>query len=113
MEKKSINSLGDRLQQLRRISGLTQGQVSSRTGIRKTQLGYYELGTVNSIPNATELYQLAILYNISIDFLIRGDIDNYTKITLKDEELIALFKRLKVLSNDKKKVIIDFITEFF
>jgi transcriptional regulator with XRE-family HTH domain len=112
MIKKSITSLGDRLQQLRRVSNLTQEAVAEKTGIRKPQLGLYELGAENRIPNAKELLQLALIYNVSIDFLVRGDIDNYTQVTLKDAELITLFKRLEVLSDDKKNVIKEFITEF-
>ena len=60
--------VAERLQQLRKESGLTQKEVADKTGINMITLSGYEIG--KNEPNMEALVQLANVYNVSLDDLL-------------------------------------------
>ena len=69
-------ALGARLRQLRQRHGLTRHDVEHQTGgaIKCTVLGSYE--RAEREPGIRRLLQLATLYDVSVDDLLRGLDDN-------------------------------------
>ena len=65
---KSNPITGKRLKDLREKYGLTQGEVSKRTGICKSSLSAYE--NSRRMPGSAKLCQLADLYSVSVDYLL-------------------------------------------
>jgi len=63
--------LGQKLQEARKKTGLTQEQVADFLGIHKVQLSYYENGT-REISIET-LQQLADLYGYTLDYFISDE----------------------------------------
>lgn len=71
-----IDSLGNRLKQLRQDKKLKQGQVADLIGINKKQISAYE----NDVrqPSYEILVSLALLYRVSTDYLLGCQLTNRT-----------------------------------
>ena len=72
-------SLGERLKQARKQRKLTQPDVARLTGINYKTLSNWETDFYR--PNVDELKKLALLYNVSIDFLMEMPYNNKNKLS--------------------------------
>ena len=72
-------SLGERLKQARKQRKLTQPGVARLTGINYKTLSNWETDFYR--PNVDELKKLALLYNVSIDFLMEMPYNNKNKLS--------------------------------
>ena len=106
MVKKVQQTLGDRLLHLRKMAGFTQTEFSKRIGVSHMQAIRYEKGT---LPPADVLDRMATVYGVSIDFIVRGDKDNYVATTLSDTELINQYKDIATLPKEEKTTVLKFI----
>jgi transcriptional regulator with XRE-family HTH domain len=103
-----MESLGNRIQSLRKHLGLTQSQLADKIQVSHTQMARYEIKGVQ--PPADVLEKLADVFDTSIDYLVRGDKSEKIESTLKDAELIKEFKKLDKLPEDEKKTILKVIS---
>jgi transcriptional regulator with XRE-family HTH domain len=71
MNNSFLKSLGAKLQEARKKSGLTQDQVAKILGINKVQLSYYETGSREI--NITLLQELANLYGYSVGYFLGNE----------------------------------------
>lgn len=71
MSDRLLKSLGEKLQEARKKSGLTQDQVAKVLGINKVQLSYYETGAREI--NITLLQELANLYGYSVGYFLGNE----------------------------------------
>lgn len=102
--------LGNRIQQLRKDSGMTQSQLSAQINISMTQLVRYENKGVQ--PPADVLKKLSDVFGTSIDFLVNGDTNEKAKASLKDNDLLVQFKQVENLDEDDKSVVKRLIDAF-
>jgi transcriptional regulator with XRE-family HTH domain len=107
MAKKVTETLGDRLQQLRKEAGYTQSELSKMIHISHTQMARYELKGVQ--PPADILNKIADVFGISIDFLVRGEKNKYATETINDAELVNQFKLLSDLPKEEKNLVVKFV----
>ena len=63
-----MDKLANRLKELRRLSNLTQKDVSLKLGITARRYQALELG--ESLPKLSTLIALADTFNVSLDFLV-------------------------------------------
>lgn len=63
--------MGLRLKELREKNKLSQSQVAARIGITKSGINSYEQGTAK--PSADRLRKLALLYQVTSDYLLGID----------------------------------------
>lgn len=75
--------LGNNLRLLRAIRGkqFSSNRVSEALGWTRSTLSGYERGT--SEPNASRLLQLSTYYNISVDRLIRQDLNRLSRFEIE------------------------------
>ncbi|MFE9945422.1 helix-turn-helix domain-containing protein [Bacillus velezensis] len=66
--------LGKRITSLRKKANLTQEQMATKLNITRSALSQYELGTRN--PDYDLLIKIADFFDVSIDYLLRGE-DHY------------------------------------
>lgn len=66
--------LGKRITSLRKKAHLTQEQMAAKLNITRSALSQYELGTRN--PDYDLLIKIADFFDVSIDYLLRGE-DHY------------------------------------
>ncbi|KNZ68631.1 HTH-type transcriptional regulator ImmR [Thermincola ferriacetica] len=71
MSDRLLKNLGEKLQEARKKSGLTQDQVAKVLGINKVQLSYYETGAREI--NLTLLQELAGLYGYSVGYFLGNE----------------------------------------
>ena len=89
-----------RLRQARTATGLTQAQVSERTGISKNLIGRYEKGSAS--PSPSNLIKLADLYGQSpVDFVARAT--KRTRATCSDPSPLALVLQRRIREGGRKR----------
>lgn len=103
-------TLGERIQQLRKEKRLTQASLASNIGVSLAQLTRYETQGVQ--PNAEALKRLAMVFGISIDFLVNGDAVQKAENALTDAKLLSLFKQVETLEDEDRKTIFKLIEAF-
>jgi len=102
--------LGERLQELRKANNLTQAKLAKEINISLPQLVRYETKGVQ--PTAETLKKMAEVFNVSIDFIVNGDLDNKANNSIKDQELLNQFLKVEKLSDEKKSLIKEFLGAF-
>lgn len=103
-------TLGERIQQLRKEKRLTQAGLASNIGVSVAQLTRYE--TQGVLPNADGLKRMAMVFGITIDFLVNGTAQQKANDAILDAKLIALFKQVELLNPDDKIVVSKLIEAF-
>lgn len=105
-----LETMGERIQQLRKNAGFTQAELAKKIGISHTQMARYEIK--NIYPPADALKALADVFGTTIDFLVMGDIESIAQASLKDAELINQFKKISVLPEEEKALVLKMITAY-
>lgn len=81
--------LGEKIKRLRKENGLNQTQLAERIGVDKSAISFWENG-INE-PKANYITKLALLFNISADYLLGIEDEFGNKIekqkTLKTEKI--------------------------
>ncbi len=103
-------TLGERIQQLRKEKRLTQVALSSNIGVSVAQLTRYETQGVQ--PNAEALKRMAMVFGISIDFLVNGTVEQKAEDGLTDSKLLGLFKQVESLPDIDRSVVFRLIEAF-
>ena len=88
--------LGLLLKQLRQSKGYTQSQLAQKINKSKSTISRYENNI--KIPSPDTIIDLAVLYNVSLDYLV--GIDKKESIVIED------------LTEDQKKIIKNILEEF-
>lgn len=63
-----MDKLADRLKELRKLSNLTQRQISLKLGV--TERSYQRFESGENKPSLSNLIELANIFNVSLDFLV-------------------------------------------
>jgi transcriptional regulator with XRE-family HTH domain len=110
MAKKETQTLGDRILRLRKNAGFTQSELAKKINLSHTQMARYELKGVQ--PPADILNKIAAVFGVSIDFLVRGEKDEYATETIRDTELVNQFKQLSSMPKDEKNIVVRFLSAY-
>ena len=100
----------DRLKEVRSRQKLSQNELANRIGVHVTNISRYERG--ENKPTTQVLSKLAEALEVTTDFLMSGSTDEVAESNISDKELLSLFKRVNTLSNDKKKLVKEFLGAF-
>jgi transcriptional regulator with XRE-family HTH domain len=105
-----LETMGERIQQLRKNLNLTQADLARKIAISHTQMARYEIK--NIYPPADVLKNLADVFGTTIDFLVMGDSEGKAQASLKDAELINQFKKISALPDEEKTLVLKMITAY-
>jgi transcriptional regulator with XRE-family HTH domain len=105
-----LETMGERIQQLRKNLGITQADLAKKIAISHTQMARYEIK--NIYPPADVLKNLADVFGTTIDFLVMGDNESKAQASLKDAELINQFKKISALPEEEKTLVLKMITAY-
>ena len=105
-----MDSLGSRIQQLRKELSFSQTELANKVGISYAQIGRYE--TKGAQPPAEVLKNIANTLGTTIDFLINGNLEEKAIATLKDSEVLNQFKKVEELSESDKNALLRVISGF-
>lgn len=103
-------TLGERIQHLRKEKRLTQAALASNISVSVAQLTRYETQGVQ--PNADALKRMAMVFGITIDFLVNGTSVQKAENAISDAKLIGLFKEVETLEAEDRNVITKLIEAF-
>lgn len=62
-------TIGQRILELRKLSGLSQEELGKRVGVQRAAINKYEKGSVTNIPIAT-IEQMAAIFDVSPTYLV-------------------------------------------
>lgn len=102
--------MGDRIVALRKNKGWSQTELADKLKISLTQMQRYETKGVQ--PPADVLKKMSDVFDTSIDYIVKGDKDQRAKESLKDSELLALFKAVEVMPVKDQSVVKSLIDAF-
>jgi transcriptional regulator with XRE-family HTH domain len=98
---KSLKEFKDNLRDLRKKHGLSRQQLAKKTGISKTSLSGYEMGT--SSPTLPKMCALADYFGVSLDDLSGHEKFKITEIYEILLELLKVYEMVKGLDKNNKK----------
>ncbi len=101
-----MTTFGRRLKEARTHRQLTQNEVANKLGIDFTTISKYENN--KSQPDNDILRELAGIYEVSLDWLISGEMDGEKKPSNK----IYVDGRLEPLTDDEAKHLLDSLEMF-
>jgi transcriptional regulator with XRE-family HTH domain len=105
-----MNTIGERIQDLRKQLSISQQDLSIRAEVSKSMINRYETKGVQ--PPADILNRIATILNTSVDYLINGTGDEKAKATLKSTELLTKFKDIENLPEKEQSVILEVISAY-
>jgi transcriptional regulator with XRE-family HTH domain len=97
-------AVGARLKELRMRAGESLQEVADAIGSSKAHIWELETGK-NKNPGSDYLIKLADHFNVSIGYLVGEDAE-------EDQQLIAMFRQLKNLSEEDRETISGLIKRF-
>ncbi|MFC5648379.1 helix-turn-helix domain-containing protein [Paenibacillus solisilvae] len=96
-------TMGDRLRELRLRKSLSQEDVARQIGVTRSAYSHYEIN--NRQPVYETLKKLAVLFNVSLDYIIGGEpVKPETQVT---PEAIEIIRILNSMDQEKRKQSID------
>lgn len=108
MQNKTVFS--ERLKQLRKQKGFSQGELAELIEVHFTQVSRYERGETK--PNAEAMTKLAKVLDTTVDFLMNGTTDDIVQDAGLEKELISRFKEVQNLPAEDKKTILALMDAF-
>jgi transcriptional regulator with XRE-family HTH domain len=110
MKQQRKETLASRLKEARINKNLSQQEVAKLSKVHYTNIGRYERGDAS--PSADVLNRISSALEINADFLMNGTLENKAIDALKDERLLLQFKKIELLPEEKKHLLIEFLDGF-
>jgi transcriptional regulator with XRE-family HTH domain len=70
-----MNSIGNRIKELRTLSGLSQEELGNKVGVQRAAINKYEKGIVENIPIKT-IEKLAMVFDVSPTYIVGWNGEN-------------------------------------
>ncbi len=102
-----METLGHRIQELRKSKSLSQTELANMVGISYAQISRYE--NKGSQPPAEILNQLSNVLGTSVDYMINGASSEKAKATLHDAKILNYFREVEALPDDEKNIVLKVI----
>jgi len=102
-----MNTISDRVTQIRKQKGLTQNELAERVGISKAQMSRYIAKGVQ--PPANVLAKMADELGVSMDYLLNGNTDDKAASSLSHAEVIQQYKEVDQLPTEERKAVIKVV----
>lgn len=100
----------DRLKELRKKRGISQGELAALIEVHFTQVSRYERGETK--PNAEAMTKLAKALDTTVDFLMNGTADDVVKDAGLEKELISRFKEVQHLETEDKRTVLSLMDAY-
>lgn len=100
-------TLSDRIQELRKLKGLSQLDLADKIKVSRAQMNRYENQNVQ--PPADVIGKMAQVLDTTVDYLLNGATEEKAKATLKDAKVLEQYKELEALPDNEKNVILKVV----
>jgi transcriptional regulator with XRE-family HTH domain len=105
-----MSDFAQNLKALRAQKGISQDNLAQQIGVHVTHLSRYERGL--SSPSLEVAQKIAEALDTPIDFLVKGDNKEQVQQSLKDMEMLNLFKQVQGLDEKQKDTVKDLLSAF-
>jgi transcriptional regulator with XRE-family HTH domain len=95
----------NRLKELRKRKGISQGELAKLIEVHFTQVSRYERGETK--PNAQAMTKLAKALDTTVDYLMNGTADDVVQNAGLEKDLISRFKEVQNLDTEDKKTVLS------
>ena len=98
-----METLNERIKQLRKEKGLTQSQLADELGVTDKAVSKWEVGEAN--PDISLLVKIAEVFNVTIDYLLTGKVEEGLSLDDmdKDKRAVLLVKKDDAVNFEKFK----------
>jgi len=103
-------TFGERLKQAREKKQLTKAALGKMVNVHYSQIGRYERNEAN--PSSDVLKKMANGLDVTTDYLMNGTSSDLAEEQITDKALVNQFKKISVLSDENKKIVIALIDAF-
>ena len=108
--KIDVTSMGNRIKKLRLEKQWSQLELAEKINLDNRQISNYEHG--KTFPAVDTLLSLAKIFDVTVDYLLIGQLTNEAERRLSDTEMLVLFDKVDTLGEDEKTVIKKVINAF-
>ena len=105
-----MEKFAENLKKYRTQKDISQEELAKKAGVHSTHLSRYERGL--SMPSLEVAYKMAKALDLSIDELVYGDHNAKMEQSIKDRELLTMFKKVQVLNEKQKECMKEFMSAF-
>ena len=98
------------LKKIRISKSTSQDELAKKIGIHPVQLSRYERG--QTAPSIEVVYKIAEVLDVTIDELVYGDKNKKIESSIKDMELLSMFKKIQLLNDNKINTVKDFLSAY-
>ena len=116
-------NIGDRIKELRTLSGLSQEELGRRVGVQRAAINKYEKGTVTNIPIQT-IEQMALIFDVSPTYIVgwNGSEGNPLAVETKvvqgvdhvfGKDAVEMLEMFIELSPQGKKKALDYMVDVY
>ncbi len=106
-QNKAVIDFAERLKTIRKENGMTQMQVSEKSGLSQSNINTWERG--RSLPLPDGLIALANCFNCSVDYLLGRDARNEAIIINLTQEEESLLQYFRQINKETKQTIIKML----
>lgn len=99
-----MDTISERVTQLRKQKGLTQNDLAEKVNISKAQMSRYIAKGVQ--PPANVLAKMADELGVSMDFLLNGNSEDKAATSLSNMEVIQQYKEVDQLPKEERLTVI-------
>lgn len=103
-------TISERLKKIRDKKGWRQGFVAEKLGIKANTLSGYENGT--RTPDAEMIKQIAILYNVSTDYLLGHELEE-NKLEYFKNKIVTEFPNIDLMFKDMESLTAEDMQEVY
>ncbi|SHM88152.1 Helix-turn-helix domain-containing protein [Cyclobacterium lianum] len=96
-------TISEKIRLTRQQKKLSQGELSTISGVNLKSLSRYELGTI--VPPADVLKSIADALEVSTDYLVNEN----RQVQIKDRELFKKFELIQEMEGETKSMIMNFL----
>ncbi|MCP4367552.1 MAG: helix-turn-helix transcriptional regulator [Deltaproteobacteria bacterium] len=93
--------IGKKINRLRKERNLSQAQLAIKIGTDARRISNYENGV--NVPTTDALIKIADFFNVSVDYLVKTEVDNMASTPIKDKNLLRQFEEVDKLPENEKE----------
>ena len=93
--------VGEKIKKLRKERNFSQAQLAIKIGTDARRISNYE-NNIN-VPTTELLIKIAEVFNVSLDYLVKEDVDNMATTPIRDRKLLEQFEEVDRMPEDDKE----------
>ncbi len=105
-----VMTIGEKLKQLRQERSWSQAQLANKLNIHQKQISGYERSL--HVPKTDVIVRIARIFNISLDYLVLDERDDFPAIKIGDRDLLRRLEEIDRLPEHDKVTIKEILDAF-